>query len=111
VKLWIDAQISPALANWLRTELGVEAVALRDLGLRDAADAVIWRSARAADVVIVTKDSDFSDLLARHGPPPRVVWVRAGNTSNAALQRAFHAKWVEIERLFDAGEALVELRH
>lgn len=111
MKLWIDAQIAPALASWLRTEPGVEAVARRDLGLRAAGDAVIWYSARATDVVIVTKDSDVSDLLAPHGPTPRVVWVRAGSTSNAALQRTFLEKWAAIERLLDAGEALVELRH
>ena len=34
--LWIDAQLSPALARWLSDTFGVTAHAVRDLGLRDA---------------------------------------------------------------------------
>jgi predicted nuclease of predicted toxin-antitoxin system len=34
--LWIDAQLSPALARWLSDTFGVAAHAVRNLGLRDA---------------------------------------------------------------------------
>jgi len=30
VKLWIDAQLSPALAPWITRELGIEAVPKRE---------------------------------------------------------------------------------
>lgn len=33
---WIDAQLPPAIATWLVLKFGVNAVALRELGLRDA---------------------------------------------------------------------------
>ena len=36
--LWIDAHLSPAIATWITDTLGVEAMALRDLGLREAED-------------------------------------------------------------------------
>ena len=36
--LWVDAQLSPRTAKWIASQLSVEAIALRDLGLRDAAD-------------------------------------------------------------------------
>lgn len=32
--LWIDAQLSPALARWIRDTFHIEAQAVRDLGLR-----------------------------------------------------------------------------
>ena len=32
--VWVDAQIAPALAQWMREALGIDAVAVRDLGLR-----------------------------------------------------------------------------
>jgi predicted nuclease of predicted toxin-antitoxin system len=72
---WIDAQLSPALAPWLEASFPVTAKALRDLGLRDADDAEIFRAAHAADAIIITKDSDFVDLLRRFGAPPSIIWV------------------------------------
>jgi predicted nuclease of predicted toxin-antitoxin system len=38
MKIWIDAQLPPTLANWLSATFAVEATALRELGLRDAQD-------------------------------------------------------------------------
>jgi predicted nuclease of predicted toxin-antitoxin system len=34
----------------------------------------------------MTKDSDFVALLDRFGPPPQVIWITCGNTSNARLK-------------------------
>ena len=59
MKLWVDAQLSPAVARWMSAELGVEAIALRDLGMRDATDTQIWEYAKANGFAIVSKDSDF----------------------------------------------------
>jgi len=56
------------------------------LGLRDAKDPPIFQAARAADAVVMTKDSDFVEMLHRLGPPPKVLWVTCGNTSNAQLR-------------------------
>lgn len=89
--------------------LGVEAAALRDLGLRDAEDAVIFAAARTADAVLMTKDSDFVDLVARHGPPLRIVWLTCGNTTNAALRVMLADAWPRIVELLQAGEPLVEI--
>ena len=44
--IWIDAQISPAIAAWIRTHFAVNAVAVRDLGLRDAVDQEIFLAAK-----------------------------------------------------------------
>jgi predicted nuclease of predicted toxin-antitoxin system len=30
-------------------------------------------------LTLVTKDSDFADLAALLGPPPKVTWLRCGN--------------------------------
>ena len=42
----IDAHLSPAIATWITTTFGIPAVALRDLGLRDATDHEIFMAAR-----------------------------------------------------------------
>ena len=85
--IWLDAQLSPLLAAWLNWKFDVQAIAVRDLGLRDAEDEEIFRAAKLAGVVILTKDADFPRLLNRFGPPPQVLWLTSGNTSNERLQQ------------------------
>lgn len=61
--LWLDAQLSPLLATWLRWKFSLEVSSLRDLGLRDAEDLVIFQATKDAGAVAVTKDADFLLLL------------------------------------------------
>jgi len=57
----------------------------------------------------MTKDADFVDLLEEQGPPPPVVLVTCGNTSNARLRRLVQTAWPTIVAMLERGEALVEL--
>jgi uncharacterized protein (DUF433 family) len=65
--------------------------------------------ARGAGTVVLTKDRDFLDLLRRHAPPPQIVWLTCGNTSNAVLRQLFHLQWPAIMQLLADGEPLVEI--
>ena len=69
MKFWLDAHLSPKLAVWMRSDLGLDAYTLRDIGLRDSGDEEIFQAARTAGAVIITKDVDFIDLQERLGPP------------------------------------------
>jgi predicted nuclease of predicted toxin-antitoxin system len=42
-------------------------------------DEVIWEYARARELVIVTKDADFTERAMLSEPPPWVVHLRVGN--------------------------------
>lgn len=111
MKFWIDAQLSPSLANWLFQSFGVEAISLRDLGLLDAQDVAIFEAARTAhdSVVVITKDSDFVDLIERQGPPPQILWITCGNSSNAKLQSILQGCFPDaLTRLADS-EPIVEI--
>lgn len=68
MKIWVDAQLSPALAPWITERFGVEAFSASYLGYHDATDAEIFRAAREANAVVMTKDADFVHLLDVHGP-------------------------------------------
>ena len=107
--VWLDAQLSPRLAAWLQSAFAVAATPIRELGLREAEDPIIFAAARAVNAVVLTKDADFVELLERLGPPPRVLWLTCGNTSEARLQRVLHAAWPRIVELLAAGESLVEI--
>lgn len=107
---WLDAQLPPSLAAWLSSTFGVEARAIRDLGLRDAEDRDIFQAARVQrDTVIVSKDSDFVDLVLRMGTPPRVLWVTCGNLTNRRLQAVFRELFPNAVSLLDVWEAVVEI--
>ncbi len=107
--LWVDAQLSPHLAPWLTEHFDVEAFSVRWLGLRDAKDREIFTRARGEGVVVMTKDSDFVRLLEEEGPPPQVLWVTAGNTSNANLKDLFGKTLEQALELIRHGEPLVEI--
>lgn len=108
--IWIDAQLPPSLANWITDQCNLPALPLRDLGLRDADDASIFDQARSAQAIVITKDSDFVALLQRHGPPPKVIWVTCGNTSNVRLKEVLAKTLGQALELLAAGESLVEIR-
>ena len=45
--IWVDAHLSPAIATWITNTFGLTAVALRDVGLRDAEDDEIFEAAKS----------------------------------------------------------------
>lgn len=107
--IWVDAHLSPAIATWITNTFGVTAVALRDLGLRDAEDLEIFEAAKDQGVIVMTKDSDFVDLVDRLGAPPQIIWLTCGNTSNARLREILGSVLPAALELLRSGEQLVEI--
>ena len=107
--VWLDAHLSPAIAPWLAKTFDVVAVPVRDLGLREALDPPIFAAAKAASVVVMTKDADFAEMVERLGPPPQVLWLRCGNTSNAALRLVLAKELPAAMIRLASGEPLIEL--
>jgi predicted nuclease of predicted toxin-antitoxin system len=107
--LWLDSQLSPALAPWIQSTLGVETRALRDIGLRDATDEAIFQAARSAGATVMTKDSDFIKLHHHKGIPPHIIWLTCGNTSNSYLRTLLVTALPKALLLLEAGEGLVEI--
>ncbi len=110
MKLWINAQLSPALATWIAKTFSVDAVAVRDIGLRDATDNEIFVSAHREGAIVLTKDSDFVDLVKTRGAPPQVIWLTCGNTSNARLRKILSETLPQALALLASGESVVEIK-
>ncbi|PZV02702.1 MAG: hypothetical protein DCF23_11040 [Cyanobium sp.] len=109
--LWLDAQLSPALASWITAQFTpIQAVPVRELGLRNADDREIFAQARSAGAVVMTKDRDFLHLLFEQGPPPQVIWLRVGNSSNQALQSVLLRTLELAVASLGEGEPWVEIR-
>ena len=109
VILWVDAHISPKLCPWIRRQFGLDAVHVRDLGLREAEDPEIFAKARRAEAVVFTKDEDFVDLVGRLGKPPQVLWLRCGNMPNARLWTVLSRALPDAIDLLRQGEPVVEI--
>jgi predicted nuclease of predicted toxin-antitoxin system len=106
---WLDAQLPPSLASWMRDTMGLDVHCVKELGLRDAADTHIFAAARAAGAILVSKDSDFVDLVQVHGSPPQLIWLTCGNVTNARLKVVISNAWTQVTAVLATGEAIVEL--
>ncbi|MCG6860419.1 MAG: DUF5615 family PIN-like protein [Chromatiaceae bacterium] len=109
MKLLLDENLSRRIVPFLQTLYpGSSQVALE--GLEQADDAEIWRYAKDNRFVIVTKDSDFQELSLLHGAPPKIVWLRTGNTSKAnVIQLLTEGREAIEEGLAEEGVNCMEL--
>ena len=79
------------------------------MGLGDATDDTIEKAARDKQAVIWSKDSDFA-RRARGAAGLQMVWLRFGNTSNAALQARLAPYLPGIVAASANREVLIEVR-
>lgn len=99
MKLLFDQNISFRLIPRI-LELYPEAKQVRQLGLEDSSDKSIFKFAKENDYTIVTFDSDFSDMNTLYGFPPKVIWIRVGNTTTTHLEKLFY-KYFETIKEFE----------
>ena len=62
-------------------------------------DTQIWQYAKENNLVIVTKDVDFSDRLMLDLAPPKVVHLRIGNMRKRNFHLFLAKVWEQIESL------------
>lgn len=54
---------------------------VRELGLEESSDDKIWKFAKENNFTVVTFDSDFFEISNLKGHPPKIIWLRTGNTT------------------------------
>ena len=84
MKLLFDQIISFRIVRKVEDFLPL-ASQVRLLGLENSKDSDIWDYAKANDFTIVTFDTDFYDISLIKGTPPKIIWLRIGNTSTTNL--------------------------
>jgi len=91
VKLLFDQNISFRIIS----KIGInfpEAKQVRQLGIENYSDLEIWKFAKENDFIIVTFDGDFYDLSNFKGFPPKIIWLRFGNTKTDFIANIINSK-------------------
>lgn len=86
MKLLFDQNLSPKLATYFALSF-VDSQHLQNLNLDKSMDTSVWEFAKLNEFTIVTKDSDFNNLVSFFGFPPKVIWIRRGNCSTSDIKK------------------------
>jgi predicted nuclease of predicted toxin-antitoxin system len=110
MKLLLDQNLSFKLLKPL-APLFPDSAHVRLLGMEQQGDRQIWTFARDNGFTVVTQDADFEALSQLHGFPPKVIWLRCGNTSTTYILHLL-TRHHELIRAFIADDTLacLELR-
>ena len=83
---------------------------VRRLGLARASGMTIREHAKQGHSAVVTRDVDRAEIATLRGAPPLVIWLRAGNSSTAAVESALRAAHEGILDAEEDGTAVIEVR-
>jgi len=104
MRLLFDQNLSPYLPERL-SDVYPNSEHVMDEGLERALDADIWEYAEQEDLIIVTKDADFSEWSLLRGFPPNVVWIRRGNCSTQDIEQLLRNSKEAIDNLHASDES------
>jgi predicted nuclease of predicted toxin-antitoxin system len=88
MKLLFDQNLSFKLSQAL-SDLFPGSSQVRLLGLAEADDRAVWQHVKANAFLLVTQDSDFAEMAALYGQPPKVIWLRCGNQPTKVIEQRF----------------------
>lgn len=108
MKLLFDQNISFRLLKRI-IDLLPESKQVRELGLENSTDSEIFDYARRNGFVIITFDSDFFDLSIIKESPPKIIWIRTGNTTTNNLENILRDKYDLIKSFLDEDYACLEI--
>ncbi|WP_425391160.1 DUF5615 family PIN-like protein [Ekhidna sp.] len=77
---------------------------VKSLGLLNKEDQMIWNFAKDHDYTIVTFDADFFEFQLTKGFPPKLIWLRFGNSTRSELKKFFFQKRKIIEKFLNDEE-------
>jgi predicted nuclease of predicted toxin-antitoxin system len=102
-----DQNLSYRLAHTLQ-DVFPDSLHVRDVGLGEADDLIVWNYARDQGLVIVSKDVDFRQRSFMYGAPPKVIGVRLGNCSTADVENLLR-RYIKLIETFCADPQLAFL--
>lgn len=109
MKLLLDENLSRRVIPFIKQDYP-DSTQISLLNMEHSTDKEIWDYASTQGYIIVTKDADFLDMSLLYGQPPKIIWLKIGNQTKAAMIKALLENYIEIERvLISEGKACVEI--
>ena len=106
MKLLLDQHFSFRLVNQLE-DLFPGSSQVRLLGMARHSDSDIWYYAQFHGYVLVTKDEDLVELGVLRGAPPKIVWMRNGNSRTSEAERLLRQNFEDIAELVASPERVI----
>ncbi len=100
MKLLFDQNISYRITRLLNYYF-LDCKHVNDVGLNEKSDSEIWEFAKMNNFVIVTFDADFYDLAVIKGIPPKIIWLRMGNSNTLNISHVLIQNKQLIENFSD----------
>jgi predicted nuclease of predicted toxin-antitoxin system len=97
-RLLFDQNLAPRLVERVAAAFP-GSLHVSDLDLQAATDADVLRVAWERDLVVVTKDKDFADIVTARGEGPKVLWLMLGNVTTDHVASSILAAAESIDRL------------
>jgi predicted nuclease of predicted toxin-antitoxin system len=97
MKLLFDHNLSHKLIRRL-ADIFPDSTQARMLNFSTSDDSTIWQHAKENGFVVVTLDKDFADLALQRGTPPKIIWLRCGNSTVAEVERLLRANFADINK-------------
>lgn len=112
LEIWLDTNLSPIIAKWLGDYLNVTVKSSYTLDFHHLDDFTIYQRAKShGNVVLISKDADFPELISRLGSPPKLINLKIGNCSNQLLWDRIKPKIEQALQLLASEEIdIVELQ-
>ena len=106
MRFLVDANLSPRVAEWLRSQ-GHDAAHVFEIGLNEAGDHRILEEAARKRWILLTVDLDFGELLARSSGRASVLILRLRSTATATVSKRLEVALKQAAAALDDGAVVV----
>lgn len=104
MKLLLDANVSWRLAARLKSHFE-ECLHVDYIGLNiPAQDIEIWNYALNNNLIIITNDEDFLNLVNLKGFPPKIILLKTGNQSNSYIEALLIKHKADVQSLHQSDD-------
>lgn len=104
MNLLFDQNISFRILKWI-DDIFPGSISVHDLEFDNPHDLEIWNFAKLNNYAIVTSDADFIDISNLRGYPPKIIWLRLGNTSTKNMADRIRAEQKNIVNFLSNNES------
>lgn len=91
MKLLFDQNISFRILSKIKLNFP-DAKQVRQVGIENYSDIEIWKFAKENQFTVVTFDAYFYDLTNFKGFPPKIIWLRFGNTKTDFIANIINSR-------------------